>query len=245
MIEPHCLLYAVADDFDANIIGTNGLANAPLDIVRTPMAAALISRHDPAAIQQLFDEAQASNVHLLACEFYACVNALSAGADILPVRFGTVLPTQSTIATLINRNAYSIHDGLERISGQQEWSIRLCYKCIETPAHASLDGRDFLRAKQQARADQAGRMQRLDDMTRHLIASLTHDKKMDVATQAIGAEDKACFFLARILALRGMTQTLCKTIESALAEFPDVSADVVGPEAPYHFGQLDMQRDAA
>jgi len=245
MAQQHCVLYALADDFDVHVSDMRGLGDAPLEIVRTPMAAALISRHDANDIDTLFKAAPEPHMHRLAQTFYTCVNTLSAAADILPVRFGTVLPCQSTVAKLIDRNAYSIHEGLEQIAGQQEWSLKLHDTTGQMQPPAPTPERDFLRAKLSARNSQAIHQERLGSLDEDLIATRTIDKGLRAGLQPFSAQDAGCFLNVRLLALRGRGQSVYAAVEAAVADVPDIDAEIVGPEAPYYFGHVDMQRDAA
>jgi hypothetical protein len=76
------------------------------------------------------------------------VAAIANSRDILPVRFGTVFHTEASLANHVEQRKGLLEEDLKRISGCEEWGLKIFSVQTNTPAAvAAKSGRDYLRAK--------------------------------------------------------------------------------------------------
>jgi hypothetical protein len=121
------------------------------------------------AAEQLAEAALAHNRILLA--------ALEAG-DVLPVRFGTVLPDAAAVCRLLRERAGWFGARLGDIAGAVEYALRVeergaAGSCApRTPARPE-DGRAYLRARRDARADRRAHAARRTAFVRDLASRLS------------------------------------------------------------------------
>lgn len=95
------------------------------------------------------------------------VAAIAAKRDILPARFGTVFRTQDSMTQDVERRKLLLEGDLKRISGCEEWGLKVFIAQPEAPAAVKAkSGRDYLRAKAavlhaERHPDADGELQRL------------------------------------------------------------------------------------
>lgn len=78
--------------------------------------------------------------------------------DILPARFGTVFRTSSSLAADVERHKAVLTRDLKRISGCEEWGIKVFGLGVQPPAATEMkSGRDYLEARAAALRTEAPR----------------------------------------------------------------------------------------
>ncbi len=104
------------------------------------------------------------------------VGEIGRNADILPTRFGTVFLTEESLQQDVNRRKKELMSAFRRISGADEWGVKIFTRPESRPTIVAASGRDYLRQKAATLRKQPAR---------------TLDPQVDSFIQQLGAIAKA------------------------------------------------------
>lgn len=132
----------------AGVVGVDG--SASVEAVPCAGLVSWVSRVDP----RDFAENLASNMENLewlagiSVRHQQVVAEIARAHDILPARFGTVFRTPASLAADVEKNKELLAHDLKRISGSEEWGIKVFGSPAQPQAAAGAkSGRDYLQAK--------------------------------------------------------------------------------------------------
>ena len=207
-----------------------GLAGAPLEVVGEDELLAVISRHaelpDVRALDALWAHEQV-------------VERLMAEGPVLPMRFGSCLPSCAAVRAALAARRDGLHGALEAVRGRVELAVR-------ARRVAGNGGHDALPAEVAADADHAGR-----GYVRHKLEALD---QIDAAGAALHAPLAAAAVAERRRPVRTSGEVLRASYlveRAAVAEFrslaqrlqgehAEVAMLCTGPWPPYSFVEVPV-----
>jgi hypothetical protein len=208
--------YAITDDA-ASLPHVPGLDGAPLATVAAAGVHAVVSRHDDDAPPQWSREA------LLRHE--AVVEALMPTRAVLPLRFGTALPSDEEVAQALEENGEDWPALLDRVRGRVELAVTVpAGEPDGGDAAAPGDGRRYLLDKVEEHRAARAAARTLDDAIGALADGAHH--RLQPTT---GVAVKAAY-----LVLRSHVDEACRRMEAAVE-----GVICTGPWPPYSFTTAD------
>ncbi|MCW3063642.1 MAG: hypothetical protein JWN32_814 [Solirubrobacterales bacterium] len=153
------------------------------------------------------------------------VEALMRQRAVLPTRFGTTLPGEDDLATVLERRSASLRDLLALVRGCVEVSVRVRWEtAVDPPAAADTDGRRYL----ESRARELREVERAVDAVHHPLAR--HARASTRSTPTEGGVLSASYLVAAD-DVRSFAEQV-RRLQDA-----DASLDLscTGPWPPYSF----------
>jgi hypothetical protein len=207
-------VYAICDG-DAEASPSTGIGAQPLRMVRCGRLAALVSDSGGDAPsgreEELWQHEQA-------------VEALMAGHDVLPMRFGARLADDEAVAVLLRAREGELRRGLLRVAGGIELGIRAT---PSAPAPERSTGSCYLDGLKR-RDELAGELQRRIE---HALAPLARDSRFSRPRYAAGTVASAHLVeRERLEEFRARAAALAEELDSA-------ALSCTGPWPPYSFAE--------
>jgi len=231
------LLYAIVDparmdrtEFSA-ACGRTGLENAPLSRIDAGSLHVVVSRIadskriPSASVQQILT-------------FKSVIDAVFCAGPVIPLRFGTLVPSPQDAATLVAEREKQYLDALERLSGHVEMGLSIVLSDDDSTvpnagrgadtADLTGPGTSYLLARKEARARDRERVDRAVTPFMEALSPLS----MDVSSQP-GTTSDAPISLSFLVphASVGAFRDAADAVACAHA----ASVDIVGPWPPYSF----------
>lgn len=228
-------LYAIADRACASIEGRTGLEGAPLLTLPCREIAAVIS---PLAAARV--EATPTNVW----RHEEVVEALMAVSPVLPMRWGTVLPSERRLFAVLEAHHDAFVAALERVRGRVELGLRVLWDgevgwplpaepASQGRAHsAATPGRQYLMAR--VEADRRARAERLRALA---IADEIHGPLARLAAESVREVllTSRMLLAAAYLVDREQVEAARAEVGALAAALPSLRLLLTGPWPPYHF----------
>ena len=211
-----------------------GVLDAPVTLLRTASVVAIVSPVGPEVADL---EHAASSVVLDAVQRHDDVLvALAEDRDVLPVRFGTVLPDEDAVSTWLADPSGRLGAALDAVAGAEEWVVTVApdpgAEAPEPEVSAASPGHAFF-ARRRAVAD------RRTETRRRAVAAaeaLDHDlRALARASTPMGLKDPAAIARGAYLVPRDRRERLLARV----ATVPDAAVEVVGPLPAYRFASVD------
>jgi hypothetical protein len=161
-------------------------------------------------------------------EHEGAVEELMAAHDVLPVRFGEVLDSDSAVAAMLTGRRREFESALERVAGACELSVRAAWP-QETPAGEPRSGASYLGA----RADAESRVEELAHQLQSRLAPFCRASRMRRALQP------NLSLAGAFLVAENMVSAFMAEIERLEGELGGASLVCTGPWPPYSFVQGD------
>jgi hypothetical protein len=193
-----------------------GLGGAQLRTVADGAIAATFSRHRTLRPRP---------TRTMAVAHEAVVRELMRHAAVLPLRFGTMLADRDTLRGVLADRHDALAEGLERVRGRVELSVRVLGEAPSEPPRNDVSGRAYLMARREAHH----RSERAAGEVHEPLAALARDARLRapapppaiLAAAYLVDRPKVDAFKARVVALA--------------AERDDLSIVGTGPWPPYSF----------
>jgi hypothetical protein len=134
-------LYAVSERPDLPLPRVRGLAQAPLDTIADGPLVAVLSRHARAPDEPALDALQAHE-HV--------VESLMAGRTVLPMRFGTSLPSADDVRDALAERRDVLLEALDRVRGRVELAMRAMLppaSAAAAPLPPAANGSEYVRLR--------------------------------------------------------------------------------------------------
>lgn len=176
----------------------------------------------------------------------AVLRAAAELGPVLPLRFGTVVPSEEAARRLLREHADAAAEQLARVEGAREWGVRLVRVLADepqpagpTPRREGMSGTEYLSARraaltasERAEQDAAGAAERLE---RTLAPHVTDTVRRG------GNPGSSLLLDVAALVPRGHEAGLTSAIEALGQELRRDGLDVelTGPWPPYSFVSLD------
>lgn len=184
------------------------------------------------------------------------LQAALAQGGVLPMRFGTLYPTNEAIVDLLRSRSTAVAAALRALDGKAEWGLTVRWDPQRLPdqgtpvpaeAAAAASGRAYLDRVAQDRADAeriAEHRRQLCDLLHEAFAAASADGV--VLPPRRGQEDEVLMRATYLVAdaEREQFQDTAATQLAAHAEL-DLSGDLTGPWPPYHFSHLELEGASA
>lgn len=235
-------LYAItAQDAPRPPTGFQGLDGACLNLVRTGVLSAIVSHHAPCRLDDILKTEDLEALKALAARYHACLNQLSQTLDLLPVRFGTVLPDAAALENYFETNQAQLAAALSQTHGHLEWTIRLRQTAEDVAESDPLSPKDYLRQRQRAKRSAQAAANKRADLAQAVADQIAKCPARQVVSEPV-KEDLAamhCFANLRALSPRGRDAALLERLSAIVRDEPGISVDVFGPEAPFRFSNFE------
>ena len=240
------ILYAItAADCPSLNAAARGLGGKPLTLQRQGAITAIVSTHDRLAVGNMFENTSPDTLETYAEAYYTCLNQLCLVHDILPMRFGTVLPDAVAVSRYLDTHADALLGAAHRTRGAVEWAIRLrrLTKPLQHDCGATPTG--YLRQRQDERRRKASAAEAVEALSQRIVQRLASDPVLELVVDPVSDRPDGCFLSLRALVRRGEDKRFLAHINALLGDLPDTDADLFGPEAPFTFAALEPMSDAA
>lgn len=242
------LVYAITGANTAPIASAvTDILGAPIHLEAGPALSALVSYHQQTVLEKTLSSAPAVDLQTFAMAYHQRLSQLSASHNILPVRFGTILPDRQALQTYLSTNQHTLAEKLKRTEGHLEWTIRL-RRAPEANADApQVSPATYLRARHLAHRKAAQANQNQRDLARTLMDHLAADLAQHVIAEPLSDDLIAggCFANVRALCPRGASSDVGACVSALVANDPAIEADIYGPEPPYRFASFEAELNAA
>lgn len=225
-----------------------GLDGAPLFARRGKAICAAVSTHAPERLKSLLGDVSPQDVQAQALTYHQSLSILSQAADILPVRFGTVLPSKAALDGYVSAQMGTLSACLDALTGGLEWSIQLVADQPVEASQLSAPGpKSYLRARHASRQGAAALEASRAALANSLVSALSTGPALSVICDAVSDDLAAqrCFAHVRALCPRGADAAVIACISDHVGGADGVTASVHGPGAPFHFAQVEAARHAA
>jgi hypothetical protein len=226
--------YAITDPGRAPPLHVRGLDDRPVVLRTVAQVAVACSEHRPGRFAPSAD-------NLWRHETVAEALLNDTDRALLPARFGTTFGNASDLADAITRHTASLSNGLDRVRGCVELSVRVSQRAsadtAASPGPAQGDGsgagRTYMlarlaeeRRRRAAEAEAAQVLDRLDVMLAPLARETTHR-----LTPAPGVLVTAAYLVTRDRA----TVFAARVRDDMARSLSDLRVACTGPWPPYHF----------
>lgn len=223
-------LYAIIASAPPLLEQIQGLGESPVVVVSRADLAAVVS---PSPLTPWPVDA----IHLMRHE--AVVEELMRSRPILPVRFNSLLRTETEVLALLDTRAPAFRSALGRVAGKVEMGLRVLWVPpgeSEVPgdqaAQVGGPGTEYLsrrlkEARRRAKLVQAG--ERLIQALQTLFDSLAADSQLQRFTT------QRLLLSGAYLVERDRAEAFRDGVAKAQAEFPRLRFLLTGPWPPYHF----------
>jgi hypothetical protein len=131
-------VYALCEQPDLPLPRVRGLADAPLETIAEGPLVAVLSRHAHAPDELGLDALWAHE---------RVVESLMADRAVLPMRFGTRLPSADDVREALAERREVLLDALNRVRGRVELAVRTMPPGASSPPPAVASGSEYLRAR--------------------------------------------------------------------------------------------------
>jgi hypothetical protein len=212
-------LYAICGGEAQPHPGT-GLGGQTLRVIRSAGLGALVS-DNPAAPRPGLGEAEL-------WQHERAIEELMAANDVLPVRFGETLESESAVRAMLESRREEFEAALQRIAGACELSVRAAWR-EDTPTGALQSGTSYLAA----RADAESRAAALARQLQRRLAPFSRASRLRRVPQP--SFTLACAFLVA----RSMVSGFMAEVGRVDSEVSDTTLVCTGPWPPYSFVQSD------
>jgi hypothetical protein len=155
----------------------------------------------------------------------AVVRELMRGMAVLPLRFGTMLADEASLQSVLADRQDELTQGLERVRGRVELSVRVLGEPAREPPRAETSGRDYLLARQAAHH----RRERAAAEVHEPLAALARDARL-----RIPAPPPAILAAAYLVDRPDLDAFKARVVALAAAR-DDLSIVGTGPWPPYSF----------
>jgi hypothetical protein len=207
-------VYAIHDPGDPPV--ARGLGGAQLRTTACGEIAATFSRHrtlQPRATKRM----------VWAHE--AVVRQLMARMAVLPLRFGTMLAGEAALREVLDARHDALAEGLERVRGRVELSVRVLGEPPREASRAEVSGRAYLMARREAHH----RSERAAGEVHEPLAALSRDARLRAP-----APPPAILAAAYLVDRREVDAFKARVVALAAAR-DDLSIVGTGPWPPYSF----------
>ena len=150
----------------------------------------------------------------------ALIEELMEERDLLPVRFGTLVPDERAAASAIAERRDELTAGLERVRGAVELGLRVEPREPPPQADAATTGRDYLRAK----------LDRLE------AAQALHEPLAQIARAAVVQPGRP-LLRAAYLVDREAVDAFVAAVRRLQSAHPELALLCTGPWPPYSFAE--------
>jgi hypothetical protein len=162
------------------------------------------------------------------------VAAISAKTTLLPTRFGTVFLGENSLAADIAARKSTLNAAFKRVSGADEWGVKVFLKAQPQPAVQATSGRDYLQKKAQSMA--ASGKPAPDAEIDAFFAQLSKIAKANAVTGKVSSGQQGLQWQASFLLARSRR----KKWDAVLKKFAEQWAgkrkiESSGPWPPYSF----------
>jgi hypothetical protein len=131
-------VYALCERSDVPLPRVRGRAQAPLGTIAEGPLVAVVSRHSEEPDEPTLD---ALWVH------EEVVESLMAERAVLPMRFGTRLPSADEVREALTERRDALLEALDRVRGRVELAVRATQPAAAAAPAAPASGREYLRAR--------------------------------------------------------------------------------------------------
>jgi hypothetical protein len=131
-------VYALCEQPDLPPPSVRGLADAPLETIAEGPLVAMLSRHANAPDELGLDTLWAHE---------RVVESLMADRAVLPMRFGTRLPSADDVRAALVERRDVLLESLDRVRGRVELAVRTMPQAASSPPPAAASGSEYLRAR--------------------------------------------------------------------------------------------------
>lgn len=169
---------------------------------------------------------------------------VAAQEPVLPLRFGTLLPDDSTVRALLTANGDVLARELERVEGHAEWAVVVhvnngAPNDSRGPADPA-GGADYLQARREELTAREDRW-----VARERLATEVHERLAGFAVEARTVDERPLEQTAP--ALHGVyllrwdrIEPFEGAVDELRAAHPEATIEASGPWPPYHFTSVDL-----
>lgn len=161
-------------------------------------------------------------------------------AGICPVRFGTILPSEQALLTLLERTHTDITHTLSKLAGKKEWTLRVWLARAATTTAPAQGGRAYLQARRDSLKAQQQQRQQCDQQQQQVQQWLEQANIPFVSQERRPADDDEQL---------GVGEWVLLLHDAQVARWPEAFAGMgedtgmlehtlTGPFAPYHFSNF-------
>jgi Gas vesicle synthesis protein GvpL/GvpF len=210
-------VYAIHDaDAPPSPPSARGLGGARLHTTAAGGIAATFSRHRTL---------QPRSTPKMLWSHEAVVRQLMGRVAVLPLRFGTVLPDVAALRAVLVERRDALAEGLERVRGRVELSVRVLGQPPREPAREEVTGRAYLMARREAHH----RSERTAGEVHEPLAALARDARLRAPAPA------PAILAAAYLVDRPAVEAFKARVVALAAARDDLSIVGTGPWPPYSF----------
>ncbi len=215
------------------------------DLVTHNSLSAIISRE--------YDKSRLITKDIL-LRYAGIIDKLSQAVSLLPMRYGSALPSCSEVVTLLQCNSDSFLDTLNKINNKDEYSFRVLFSSEHQSAFSEdnievavtfpgvllgdSENKKYLRQKFKTHAIEEKRLQYIENIRSVFISALhavTHDFDFNKTVSS------AIIFDAVLLVERLKRDELLSLVRTMQSQYPDHNLILTGPWPPYSFSQIKTQ----
>ncbi|MGW5475750.1 GvpL/GvpF family gas vesicle protein [Streptomyces sp. NPDC004008] len=257
MDEQLCYAYAVVGSSAAvELTGVQGVAGAPVTLVRSGPVAAAVSAVPREGFSETALKAGLENLEWLeatARAHHSVIEALTARTTVLPLRLATVYLDEASVRQMLGEREADLAALLDRLADQVEWGVKVYAEVpppsapsappptADTGAASEADaGRAYLRRRRHQRQEREDAWRTAEEAVRRTelrarglaVERTRHRPQQGGLTQGVPGENVAndAYLVPRRLSEEFRTRML-----HAADDLPGVRVDVTGPWAPYSF----------
>lgn len=205
------------------------------------------------SLQALLENPERASALAVAHNRVLCVAVEN--ADILPVRFGSMLPAEGEVARRLAEKALAVAEQFEAVRGAAEYAVRLVSASRPDQVReqaAPATGRAYLAEKLKRRQTREDRQERIASLIRE-IHSAARDVARDIVQRPLGqaansgraAPERAPRYLdLALLVARDRTSLLSSMLDqlSRDAKALNLEIEAIGPWPPFHFADAPNDR---
>ena len=209
---------------------------------------ALVCDVDPATFEVLREpgpdglETLASAAHA----HDATLATVAAQHTVLPLPLGTVVLDDEAVLRLLAAHREQLRAELERLAGLSEWAVTVQLlqdpgAPEEPPADEAMSGRDYLRARQEARTARESRWEVRDRIARELHETLAATASAADTVGSRPVEEVAPPLLHGVYLIpeTGLSR-FHATVEHLRSRYHEAIIEVTGPWPAYHFTSVRL-----
>lgn len=223
-------LYAITDRPQMPLPAQLGLGDAALAPIVWHDIGAVISSHD--------DEPPPASADAL-WRYEAVIEALMERRTVLPVRYGTMMPTERTVTDMLRRDYAQFTDDIARVQGHVEIGVRFVPLAVgaedmrAAPKESvATSGTAYLMTKVAQVQDCERRRAAATETARTMYAILKH---LATASRFDAETADRDWIAAAFLMPRDATETFQQAVDRLAMAHPKLALLCTGPWPPYSF----------
>ncbi|MEM7735789.1 MAG: GvpL/GvpF family gas vesicle protein [Deinococcota bacterium] len=159
---------------------------------------------------------------------------------ICPARFGTILPDEQALHTLLERSYNKVYSQLKKLIGKQEWTLRLWLNkhTRQTSADPVSGGRAYLQARRDSLITQSADHAQAAEVREQLETFLSSEGILYMSSERVPPSDAEQTGAAEVIVLLDSQQN--QNIRAHYTNDARMTLELRGPFAPYTFSAIDI-----